>query len=191
MIKGTTRARTFRAIYRLLDKVSPVPFDCGTICGSACCTAANYDEELGIFLLPGEEKIHDRSADWLTWNTLSTDEYEFPESWHGNVSFVRCKTPPHCPRIMRPLQCRSFPLSPHLTEDGELVMIYNDADLPYCCPMIEEETELDPDFVRATHTVWKHLIRDPLIRDLVEMESRERDEIQEMLISTIAINEIE
>lgn len=175
MIKGTTRKRTFRAIYRLLDRVSPVPFDCGEICGAACCVAAYGDDELGIFLLPGEEKLHDRHSDWLTWNTLSTDEYEFPPSWHGKVDFVRCKTPPHCPRELRPIQCRTFPLAPHIGDDGELIMIYNDTELPYCCPMIEDEIELDPRFVKATHTAWKHLIRDPLIRELVEMESAERE----------------
>ena len=88
---------------------------------------------------------------------------------------MRCKTPPHCPRHLRPIQCRSFPLLPHLSEDGELTLVYNDYDLPYACPMIEDETELDGRFVKATNTVWKHLIRDPLIYDLVWGESRERD----------------
>ena len=61
MIKGSTRKRTYRAIYRLLDRVSPVPFDCGMICGSACCTSIGEDE-MGIYLLPGEEKIHDKHS---------------------------------------------------------------------------------------------------------------------------------
>lgn len=175
MIKGKTRSRTYRAIYRLLDRVSPVPFDCGTICGSVCCTSA-AEEDMGIYLLPGEEKIHDRNADWLTWHTQSTEEYDFPESWHGKVNWIRCKEPPFCPRSMRPIQCRTFPLAPHLTEEGELILIWNDTDLPYCCPMIEEETELDEVFIKATLTVWKHLIRDPLIYDLVKMDSEERYE---------------
>ena len=38
------------------------------------------------------------------------------------------------------------------------------------------ETELDEDFIKATLTVWKHLIRDPLIYDLVKMDSEERYE---------------
>ena len=42
--------------------------------------------------------------------------------------------------------------------------------------MIEDETELDPRFIRATLTVWKHLIRDPLIYDLVKLDSEERYE---------------
>ena len=175
MIKGATRRRTYKAIYRLLDRVSPVPFDCGTICGAACCNAAYTDEDMGIMLLPGEEKIHDRHADWLSWDVLSTDEYELPGSWHGKIFFVKCKTPPHCPRHLRPIQCRSFPLLPHLDEDGTLQLIYNDYDLPYACPMIEDEIELDERFVKATYTAWKHLIRDPLIYDMVWGDSRARD----------------
>ena len=183
MIKGATRRRTYKAIYRLLDRVSPVPFDCGTICGAACCNAAASDEELGIMLLPGEEKVHDRHAgqdDWLEWESLSSDEFEFPESWNGKIYFVRCKNPPHCPRHLRPIQCRSFPLLPHLNEDGELTLVFNDYDLPYACPMIEEGIELDERFVKATKTVWKHLIRDPLIYDMVWGESRAREMDDEM-----------
>ena len=55
-------------------------------------------------------------------------------------------------------------------------MVWNDDELPYLCPMIEDEVELDPDFIRATHTVWKHLIRDPLIYDLVKADSQVRTE---------------
>ena len=175
MIKSTIRKRTYRAIYRLLDRVSPVRFDCGTICGAACCTAAKYDDSLGIMLLPGEDKVHDRNDGWLTWEPLITNEYEFPESWDGKVWFVRCQTPPKCPREKRPIQCRSFPLLPHISEDGEISLVYNDFDLPYVCPMIEEETELDERFIKATFTVWKHLVCDPLIYDLVWKESRDRD----------------
>lgn len=75
---------------------------------------------------------------------------------------------------MRPLQCRTFPLTPHLTEDGILLLIYNDEELPYICPLIENNAELNSDFVRATYTVWAHLLRDPFIYDLVEMDSKAR-----------------
>ena len=83
---------------------------------------------------------------------------------------------------MRPVQCRTFPLAPHITEEGHLCLIYNDDDdLPYCCPMIEDETELDPDFIQATLTVWKHLIRDPLIYDLVKMDSEARGNVKAII----------
>ena len=179
MIKGKTRARTFRAIYRLLDRVSPVPFDCGRICGAVCCQSEEGDE-MGLYLLPGEEKIHDRRDGWLRWEKQSTDELDLPASWNGTVCFVRCQGPEHCRRALRPIQCRTFPLKPCLRREGEggddivyretgceLALIRNNDALPYSCPLIRAEAALDPAFIRATYTVWKHLMRDPLIYDLI------------------------
>ena len=178
--------RTYRAIYRLLDRVSPLDTDCGALCNAACCTSAYEDgEEMGIFLLPGEEALHSPDDEWLDWSEESAEELGFPDSWPETVNFVHCKTPPHCPREKRPIQCRSFPLTPHLNEDGEMSLVYNDLDLPYRCPLIDEQTSLNDSFVQATETVWKHLIRDPRIRDLVREDSIAREEailqLQEML----------
>ena len=51
----------------MLDSVCPIDGDCGRLCGAACCTAGDTDgEELGIYLYPGEEKLHSRKDDWLT-----------------------------------------------------------------------------------------------------------------------------
>ena len=52
------------------------------------------------------------------------------------------------------------------TDEGRLIGYIN---------LIEEETELDERFVQATYTAWKHLIRDPLIYDMVWGDSRGRD----------------
>ncbi len=169
--------RTYRAIYRLLDRVSPLDSDCGKLCGAACCTSAYEDgEEMGIFLLPGEEQLHSPEDDWLDWSEESSEDMGFPESWPEVVCFVHCKTPPHCPREKRPIQCRTFPLAPYLNKKGELSLIYNDMDLPYRCPLIEEELPLNDDFVQATETVWRHMIRDKRIYDMVKEDSEARDE---------------
>ena len=174
-MKSTIKKRTYMAIYRLLDKVSPLPYDCGVLCGAVCCCYTDEDEELGIYLLPGEDKVHDRHDSWLTWSAERAEDYDFPESWKGKVYFVKCKTPPECPRSKRPIQCRTFPLAPHIDENGILSLIVNDSELPYQCPLIEEQIELNPEFVKATYTCWKHLIRDPLIYDLVREDSICRD----------------
>ncbi len=174
-MKSIIKKRTYQAIYRLLDRVSPVPYNCGILCNAACCSCGNDDESLGIYLLPGEDKVHPRQDSWLSWSAENAEDYEFPDSWHGKVYFVRCKTPPICPREKRPMQCRTFPLTPHIDEDGVLSLILNDGELPYLCPLIEEEIELSPDFVKATYTCWKHLIRDPLIYDLVREDSEYRE----------------
>ncbi len=179
MLRSTLRKSTYEAIYRFLDKVSPVPYDCGALCGAACCGTEGSGQmgevpEMGIYLLPGEEQVHDRSEGWLSWYEEDAGDYDFPDSWDGTIAFVKCKTPPVCPREKRPIQCRTFPLEPHFTKDGELVMIRCDWELPYSCPLIDGEAELSPEFIRATGTVWKHLVRDPLIRDLVLFDSEKR-----------------
>lgn len=183
-------AQTYRAAYRLLDRYSPIDGDCGLMCSAACCRQAagraeaeeEVDEEMGIYMLPGEDLIHDKNDGWLTWSAESSAEYGFPESWDERFWFVKCSGPSECRRSMRPLQCRTFPLMPYISEDGELMMIYNDDELPYACPLIEEETPLNDDFVRATRTVWKHLLRDRRVRDMVEQDSellREAAELDE------------
>lgn len=106
MIKSTILKSEYEAIYKLLDLVCPVPYDCGTLCGAVCCSSgeellstaqsddsiasayitsalsdsADADKdsdhapritgdpyspdeapEMGIYLLPGEEKLHSRT----------------------------------------------------------------------------------------------------------------------------------
>lgn len=242
-MKSTIRKSTFKAIYRLLDRVSPVPYDCGTLCGCACCVpqdndadATGSDEDLGIYLLPGEEKLFTGKEDWITWNYDNVDDYDFPDSWSGKIAFLSCNTPPVCDRKMRPMQCRTYPVTPHLMplqdplmnppqdplinrlqdphlnsnevnasdtfsadncENAELIdspsgnkekliLILSDMEAPYICPLIKENSNsnpqskdekyvLDERFLKATYTVWKRLIKDPKIYDLVKMDSEERD----------------
>lgn len=180
-MKSTIKKSTYKAIYRLLDHVSPLPYDCGRLCGAACCTpkeerADDDDFQLGIYLLPGEDKIFTKKEDWLIWTKEDAEDYEFPDSWHGSVYFVRCTTPPVCPREQRPLQCRFYPLTPHITQDGALQLIYFPEETPYVCPLINEKKTLTENFVKASYTVWNHLLQDPLIYDLVQDDSRRREE---------------
>lgn len=190
-MKSTIRKKTYKAIYRLLDRVSPVDYDCGRLCGAACCTSSyrpddfeysaegdeNADNYMGLYLLPGEDKVFDESDEsWIDWGFIMAEEYEFPESWHGKVPFIQCKTAPDCPRSRRPIQCRTFPLAPHIDEEGLFHMIISSDELPYACPLITDAAELNDDFIRATYTCWKHLLRDPHILDLVLLDSENRIE---------------
>ncbi len=215
MIKSVIRKSTYKAMYRLLDRVSPLEFDCGLLCGAACCRDETDEDacgscagsagaepgiymngqsedicigeenvsdsvELGMELLPGEDKIHDRQDDWLTWSEDEAEDMDYPASWRGKVYFIKCRGPEHCRRSLRPIQCRTFPLAPHLMNDGRLIMILNASDeLSYDCPLTDPEmvSALNPDYIKATYTVWKRLVTDPLIYDLVEMDSSFRDTV--------------
>ena len=148
MLKSTILKSTYEEIYRRWDDCTPVPFDCGTICGAACCVA-DGGETMGIYLLPGEEKVHDKKDPWLTWSMDEAQDYDFPEAWRGKVPFVTCRGPEHCNRKKRPIQCRTFPLRPYLTGDEQ--------------------------FIRVCYENWRILIQDPLIRDIVKMDSQAID----------------
>jgi len=162
--------RKWKAVYRLLNMVETEVFDCGSLCGSACCLAQGADSEMGIYLFPGEQLIfenEDTDSSWLSFEKQDPEELGFPDSWDGPVYFVKCLAAPSCPRKLRPLQCRTFPLKPVLDENGVLELIWNDDELPYSCPLIEQNAPVHDDFYRATYTVWTHLMQDKRIFDLI------------------------
>ncbi|MBR2670680.1 MAG: YkgJ family cysteine cluster protein [Oscillospiraceae bacterium] len=156
----------FREFYRRLDEVAPVSFDCGMFCGASCC---DYEgpggENLGLYLLPGEEGINP---------TLKADDtYDID----GELfTFAKCVGTSTCIRDLRPIQCRTYPLVPHIDADGDLKLIYNDSELPYGCPLVEQRARLNIEFVEETTAVWKELVRDPSIRKYVEIYSVMRDD---------------
>ena len=55
-------------------------------------------------------------------------------------------------------------------------MVYNDLELPYVCPLIEDEIPLEDDFVEKITEAWKRLIIDHRIYDMVKADSEEREE---------------
>lgn len=182
-MKGIITKKEYEEIYRMLDEVSALEYDCGQLCGAACCSCADdvdvaTEDAMGIYLLPGEEKIFNRKEPWLAWSGCRAQDYDFPDSWHGKVHFLYCRADCHCDRSKRPMQCRTYPLAPHFDEDGRLCMIFETNDLPYHCPLIFESDKfpLTEEFKAATYEAWKRLIKDPLIRDLVEMDTQYRIE---------------
>ena len=176
-MKSSITKKQFYTIYHKLDKVSPIDGDCGLLCGASCCKCT--DEDMGIYLLPGEEKLFSRNEEWLHWGWLSAEEYEFPDSWHGKVFFLECRANGNCPREKRPLQCRTFPLTPHIDEYGDLYLIYQKGHLPYSCPLISERIPLNRDFIETTYEAWQTLMQEPLIYDLIMLDSEIRIEDNE------------
>ena len=161
-------------IYEKLDEVSPLDCDCGRLCESLCCTYNSDDysnEDLTIYLLPGEEKFH-KKEDLIK---VEAKELGYPFSWKNGVYLFRCLTPPKCKREIRPIQCRSYPLIPHISKNGEFHLIFDESEYPYECPLIHENLKLNEDFIKVTCECWKELLENKLIRDLIEMDSRKKD----------------
>ena len=166
-----------RKIYDELNQVNPVDFDCGKLCNEICCVYDDEDyqnDDLAIYLLPGEEQIikEDENFEIIHYDAK---ELKYPFSWKKGVYLLKCKNPPKCNRSYRPIQCRTFPLIPHITKDNEFHLIFDESEYPYECPLIHDNIELNKDFIETTYKSWKMLIEDPLIYDLISMDSRKKD----------------
>lgn len=178
LITADEMKKTMEEIYARLDEVSPVDFDCGSLCGEVCCV---YDEDdysnddLLLYLMPGEELMYEDSK-YFELYSIKANAASYPDSWKDNVFLVKCKHPPQCERNLRPIQCRTFPLIPHISNDGEFHLVFDENEYPYVCPIVNEKIKLNEDFVNVTYDVWKMLIKNPVVYDLVKMDSRRRNE---------------
>lgn len=162
----------YHYLYALTATVTPLDYDCGVLCGSACCLP-NRKNSLGVYLFPGEESRVGEDQDWFVREYHDPVEYDFPENWEDPVHFLKCSGA--CPRDRRPLACRFFPLAPHLLTDGTLLLTHETARLPYKCPLICKNITLRGDFTDTVALSWLELLKDPRIRRLVEEDSRERE----------------
>ena len=184
---GTILSRKdYQYLYHLTAASTPLQEDCGALCGRACCQPGK-NNDLGIYLFPGEEILFNQKESWLIWETQDPIEQLFPTSWPTPVYFVRCTG--SCPREARPLACRFYPLAPHLQRDGSLHLIYETLDTPYVCPLITKDLPLQNKFIQTVTTAWQVMLQDPRIRDFVEEESRYR-EVQAMPLRVIDMDQI-
>ena len=167
---GILTPEDYREIYRLTGDTSPLDGDCGLLCGQACCRP---EAPQGIYLLPGEEAMLAGEQDWLVREMHDPQEYYFPDSWEEPVHFVRCQG--ICPRELRPLQCRTYPAAPHIFPDGRFVLIRETLKTTYRCPILAERLHLRQDWLEALYLAWRRLLNDPLIYDLVLLDSSDRD----------------
>ncbi len=154
--------------YQQLDKVTPLPVDCGRLCGSKCCT--EWDNGAGVYLLPGEEKLFEGLA-WCQTAPIPKIEAAFP----GEYSYIlHCRG--KCPRVRRPLLCRTFPLTPYLKDGKDISLVFDEAGW-LICPLVQlgELSRLDSRFVRQVLAVWRQLAEDQAIHSYILARSKEID----------------
>jgi len=160
--------------YEILDKSTPLKFDCGALCGRACCQNLPADEEAGensgMYLFPGEDLLL-KDASFLD---IIPAEFEFVENTQVLIATCNGK----CDRSLRPLSCRIFPLTPYLTEKDILTIRIDPRAVPVC-PLAEdgERDKLHPDFVQNVRKACRILCSDPAIKAFINDLSRSLDEI--------------
>lgn len=136
-------ANAVRRAYARLGRLTPIPADCGQLCGKRCCKGGDND---GMILFPGEETLV---------SSFSVSE----QSLNGvPVCFAVCTG--HCKRETRPLSCRIYPFAPIWDENGELAVI-PDPRVVYTCPLLTKEAlpMIDTRFLHAIrdafHCLWE------------------------------------
>jgi hypothetical protein len=163
----------YQTVYQIINKATPLKFDCGKLCGQACCKNLPCDEEAGedsgMYLFPGEEKLLE-SAPFLD---ITPVLFEFsPEI---PIFLATCKG--QCDRDLRPLACRIFPLSPYLTPKDILVIRIDPRAIPIC-PLAKDSdrNNLHSDFVNAVRKASQLIITHPPVKVYINGLSRMFDE---------------
>lgn len=168
----------YKEIYEILENIGPADHDCGEHCGSICCSDSSFeDEDSYIYLLPGEKEYLESEGSDMHIERQRRDEHDLPKSWGDYVYIAKCPGKEKCDRRLRPIQCRTFPLHPYISDSGELEMVLYYMDVPYSCPFVEKEIAVSDDFRRAAHRAWAKLIEDKAVRDLVVADSKERNTV--------------
>jgi len=144
------RALLTRA-YAHLGNITPIPADCGNLCGSKCCGG---DADSGMILFPGEREFLSR-VDFLICQTREMTGRE--------VDFATCSGA--CRRNLRPLSCRIFPLAPFW--DGQTLEIKPDPRAKYLCPLLEAEECITTEFYAAVERAFSVLIEDAETSDML------------------------
>ena len=146
----------YSTAYTALATVTPIPADCGTLCGARCCKG---DTESGMLLFPGEAAFLQLSC---------------PTRIVHGVAFNFFVCNGTCRRSRRPLACRIFPLAPYY--DGSTLRVIPDPRARYLCPLLSPEALplLSPEFYDAVQTAFAALL--PAIPDALVAYSRLLDD---------------
>lgn len=157
--------------YRLLEQVTPLETDCGLLCNKACCDGG--DENLGMYLFPGEEFfISDSSYFKIEPTDISLGSGSY-------ILLANCDG--KCDRLIRPLSCRIFPLTPYLTYEQTLTL---DLDIRAAgvCPLVsgKKAPPLRPEFISSVSKAIRILAKDPEVLDFIEKLSRILDEYAQL-----------
>jgi hypothetical protein len=162
----------YHKLYRILDKKTPLKFDCGLLCGSKCCRGGSNN---GMHLYPGEECMYGFQSEFLELKEESLS--------NTTISFAVCKG--ECNRKYRPLACRIFPFAPYISSDGKLYIV-KDPRAYYQCPLFHsEDIRISGIFKRKIRDIFHLVIKDPEIKEYIIVLSKVLEEYSVFTGSTL------
>lgn len=135
--------------YRALERLTPLPGDCGELCGQRCCQGSDTE---GMILFPHEEIL------------LKDAGYRlFTEKMGGRrVTMAVCSG--RCKRRLRPLSCRIYPFAPYY--EGGNITVRPDPRATAVCPLLlpEAESYILPEFTETVRTSFEEMLRSSVLR---------------------------
>jgi hypothetical protein len=172
------REREFEELYKLLS-VEMMDRDCGSLCAPLndgipyCC-----DRERAVPALYREEYAWQRAEGpfWGRMRCRTEVDRALRESIEagGYAVAALCPGPSRCDRTRRALVCRTYPLEPHLDEEGRLLGLTFTYAADHPCPLItKSRPRFNPAYLRNALRVWERLLQlYPEERELYIDESR-------------------
>lgn len=149
------RAALLNRAYAVLSDITPLRYDCGRLCGAACCKeneSHGAGAVCGMLLLPGEREL------------LADGSYAFLPIENRTVAVCDGT----CRRDMRPFACRIFPYYPKITRGKNRFSIdlRPDPRAARICPILWEtkSRKVQIEFLRAARRAVRILLRDEAIR---------------------------
>lgn len=164
----------YEAAYEAMN-ASVLEIDCGTLCSHNCCRNDYEDpEDFGVYLLPYEYEhflvetgMIKKSQ--LAWHA-SKDRF-MPKALKG-LNYFYCNAEKDCLRQYRPVQCRAYPLEPHI-ENNELFLVVEKEQL-HNCPLVKQADKWRKEYIKGMYEGWSLLIQIPDVKKLVQYDSDER-----------------
>jgi len=163
-----TPQELYTQAYRLLGTLTPLPADCGKLCGSACCGDGGQ-QDAGMYLFPHEQVM-------LADTDMRIEPSEFRYGANNKAALIAiCDGT--CDRRKRPLACRIFPLVPYMKK-GQPTQVIMDPRGRSMCPLARAcmPNELDERFVETTAYLFRVLAKNSEIAEFVEALSLFVDE---------------
>lgn len=131
-------------IYELLEDATPCRFDCGVLCGAACCKGGDRD---GMILFPGERDFF-----------AGKPGFTIRRNYAYGYEYLVCGGT--CERDDRPLSCRIYPYFFYVAENSSVVAA-PDVRAPGHCPLARRDAALSRLFLRRMRMCAKAIREDP------------------------------
>ena len=157
----------YKSVYGILENVTPLKFDCGSLCDHICCQKTDAGE--GMYLYPYERLMYGQIPSWA--DISESDLYVTGQP----TPFFSCNG--NCERSLRPLACRIFPLVPYIDDKGRIKTILDPRSIGLC-PLSEKGTS--EEFKKAVHTVSLMLVKISDIKPFLLKQSQLIDDYIEI-----------